>query len=71
MEVGVGGNLLDLKGSTLLTFEWDLGKATNNHAEHHAFYLGIEHIFSLGIQSIYWWLPLYYFSRQENSGSRG
>ena len=46
------GIILDLGRSTILTYEWCLGRASNNQAEQHALYLGLDYIISLGIQKV-------------------
>ena len=44
--------ILDPSRSTILTYEWGLGRATNNQVNHHALYLGLDCIVSLGIQKV-------------------
>ena len=48
-EAGAGGILLDPRGNMILTYQWGLGRATNNIAERYDLYLGLDFTVSMGI----------------------
>ena len=43
---------MDPRGNMILTYQWGLGRATNNIAKIYALYLGLDFTVSMGIQNI-------------------
>eukprot|EP00253_Pinus_taeda_P018691 PITA_18691 len=50
-QAGAGGLIMDEKGDTILSYEWSLGKRTNNSAEALALYQGLTQLRNLGIKN--------------------